>query len=643
MSTMQRENSRSKIFTRRALLLAGGQLALLGTLATRLYYLQVMQAGKFAVLADENRINLSLIAPPRGRILDRFGVPLATNDQNYRVVLVAEQAGDIEATLDAIHKLVSLSESDRRRVLRDIRRKHSFVPIVARANLTWDEVARIEVNVPELPGVMIEQGMTRHYPFGDNAAHVIGYVAPVAEKELTGDPLLELPDFRIGKSGIEKSHDLDLRGTAGTSEVEVNAFGRVVRELSREEGDTGKEIVLGLDMALQDLAARRCAAEQSAACVLLDAVTGEVLALVSSPGFDPVAFGAGLTPVMWRDLVANPRNPLSNKAVAGTYAPGSTFKPMVALAALESGVITPDTQFSCPGHFSLGNTVWHCWRKGGHGTLNLRNAIKHSCDVFFYETARRLGIDRIAAMAKRFGFGGRLDFEIPGEAPGNIPTTQWNLGKYGTPWQLGETISAGIGQSKVAVTPLQLATMVARLVTNRAVVPRMTRPSGIMTPPGLEPSPDPPSSFPSLGISPKDLRLVLEGMGAVVNEQGGTAYGARIREAGLEMGGKSGTSQVRHISQAERDHGMRKIKDVPWKERDHALFVAFAPAVAPRYVCAVVVEHGGESAGGGSAVAAPICRDLLREAQLRDPARRVPDVEFVAHRDDGPDTASRHG
>jgi penicillin-binding protein 2 len=640
---MQRENNRSKLFTRRALLLAGGQLGLLGTLAARLYYLQVMQAGKFAVLADENRINLSLIAPPRGRIIDRFGVPLATNNQNYRVVFVAEQAGDIEATLDAIHKLVNLSEGDRRRVLRDIRRKHSFVPIVARANLTWDEVARIEVNMPELPGVTIEQGMTRHYPFGDTAAHVIGYVAPVAEKELTGDPLLELPDFRIGKSGIEKSHDLDLRGTAGTSEVEVNAFGRVVRELSREESDPGKEIVLGLDMALQDLAARRCAAEQSAACVLLDAVTGDVLALISSPGFDPVAFGAGLTPVMWRDLVANPRNPLSNKAVAGTYAPGSTFKPMVALAGLESGVITPDTQVSCPGHFALGNTVWHCWRKGGHGTLNLRGAIKNSCDVFFYETARRLGIDRIAAMAKRFGFGGRLDFEIPGEAPGNIPTTQWNLGKYGIPWQLGETISAGIGQSKVAVTPLQLATMVARLVTNRAVVPRMTRPSGVMTPPGIEPSPEPPSSFPALGIAPKDLRLVLDGMYAVVNEQGGTAYGARIREAGLEMGGKSGTSQVRHISQAERDHGLRKIKDVPWKERDHALFVAFAPVVAPRYVCAVVVEHGGESAGGGSAVAAPICRDLLREAQQRDPARRVPDVEFVAHDDDASATPTHHG
>ncbi len=633
---MQRENNRSKLFTRRALLLAGGQVALLGTLAARLYYLQVMQAGKYAVLADENRINLSLLAPLRGRIIDRFGVPLATNNQNYRIVLVAEQAGDIEATLDAIDKLITLSESDRRRVLREIRRKHSFVPIVVRGNLSWEEVARIEVNVPELPGVTIEQGMTRHYPFGDNVAHVLGYVAPVAEKELTGDPLLELPDFRIGKSGVEKSHDLELRGTAGTSQVEVNAFGRVVRELSREEGDSGKEVVLGLDMALQDLAARRCAAEQSTACVLLDAVTGDVLALVSSPGFDPVAFGAGLTPVMWRDLLANPRNPLSNKAVAGTYAPGSTFKPMVALAALEAGVMTPETLVSCPGHFALGNTVWHCWKKGGHGTLNMRGAIKGSCDVYFYETARRLGIDRIAAMAKRFGLGQRLEFDIPGEAPGNIPTTQWNLGKYGVAWQLGETISAGIGQSKVAVTPLQLATMAARLVTNRAVVPRVTRANGVMMPPGLEPAGGPISTFPSLGITPKDLRLVLDGMAAVVNEQGGTAYGARIKEAGLEMGGKSGTSQVRHISQAERDHGLRKIKDVPWKERDHALFIAFAPIAAPRYVCAVIVEHGGESAGGGSAVAAPICRDLLREAQLRDPARRVPDVEFVAQRDGGP-------
>src|SRR5258708_23442809 len=348
---MQRENSRSKVFTRRSLVLAGVQPALLGTLPARLYYLQVVQAGRYAVLADENRINLTLLAQPRGRIVDRFGVTLATNNQNYRVVLVAEQAGDIEATLDAINQLITLSESDRRRVLRDIRRKHSFVPIVARANLSWDEVARIEVNVPELPGVMIEEGMTRHYPFGDNVAHVLGYVAPVAEKELTGDPLLELPYFRIGKSGVEKFHDLDLRGTPGTSQVEVNAFGRVVRELSREESEPGKEIVLGLDMALQDLAARRCAAEQSSSCVLLDAVTGDVLALVSSPGFDPAAFSAGLTGGMWAHLLANPRHPLRNKGGAGAHSPRATLKPMGALPPLQIRAIPPDTPGGAPPPF----------------------------------------------------------------------------------------------------------------------------------------------------------------------------------------------------------------------------------------------------------------------------------------------------
>src|SRR6266702_1366224 len=472
---MQRENNRSKLFTRRALLLASGQVALLGTLAARLYYLQVMQAGKYAVLADENRINLSLLAPLRGRIIDRFGVPLATNNQNYRIVLVAEQAGDIEATLDAIDKLITLSESDRRRVLREIRRKHSFVPIVVRGNLSWEEVARIEVNVPELPGVTIEQGMTRHYPFGDNVAHVLGYVAPVTEKELTGDPLLELPDFRIGKSGVEKTRDVGLRGIAGTSQIEVNAYGRVVREIDNRPGQPGQDAVLGLDMAMQDFVMRRCASEPSISCVLLDAVTGDVLALVSSPSFDPTLFSTGLTPALWQELSTDPRNPLTDKAIGGVYPPGSTFKPVVALAALEAGTVTPDRSVTCPGYLELGDATFHCWQKAGHGTLHLRDAIKKSCDVFFYDTARRTGIDRIAAMARRFGFGAALGFDIPGERGGLIPTRDWKLATTGTAWQPGETVITGIGQGSVLATPLQLATMAARLVTGRAVVPHLVR------------------------------------------------------------------------------------------------------------------------------------------------------------------------
>ena len=626
MPAMRREAHRQKLFTRRAAILAGAHATLLAALAGRMYELQVVEADRYAVLADENRISLRLLTPLRGRILDRFGVALADSRQNYQLVIVAEQAGDVAATLDALGGLIEVGETDRRRVLRDVRRKHSFVPIVVRANLSWDEMARVEVAVPELPGVSIDQGVTRHYPFGETAAHVVGYVAAVSEQELDGDPLLELPDFRIGKSGVEKSLDTELRGSAGTSQVEVNAFGRVVRELARVAGKPGQDVVTSLDMTMQEFVTRRCSAEQSVSCVLLDVVTGDVLALVSSPSFDPVPFSTGLSSAMWQDLSNDPRKPLSNKVIAGVYPPGSTFKPVVATAALTAGVLTPETSFTCPGYLELGDATFHCWRHGGHGTLRLRDAIKRSCDVFFYETARRVGIDRLAAMARRFGFGGALGIDIPGERPGLIPSRDWKLATTGTAWSQGETLIAGIGQGSVLATPLQLATMVARLVTGRAVSPRLVRADGLM-PTGGDPAPP---DFPSLGINPRALALVLDGMNAVVNEQGGTAYAARITEPGFAMGGKSGTSQVRHISEFEREHGVRKARQIPWKERDHALFLAFAPVSAPRYVCATVVEHGGASGGGGSAVAAPICRDVLLETQRRDPARRVPDHDTVA-------------
>jgi len=607
-------------------MLGAGQAILFTALAERMYQLQILESDRYLVLADENRINLQLLAPQRGRILDRFGAALADNHQNYRLVVIAERAGDITATLDALAGLIEIGEADRRRVLRDIRRKHPFVPVVVRGNLSWDEMARIEVAIPELPGVAIEQGLTRSYPLGETTAHAIGYVAAVSEAELSGDPLLELPDFRIGKSGIEKSHDAELRGSAGTSQVEVNAFGRVIRELARVPGRPGKDVVSCLDAAMQEFLARRCAAEESVASVLLDAVTGDVLALVSSPSFDPAPFAIGLTPAVWQQLSADPRNPLTNKAIAGVYPPGSTFKPVVATAALTSGVLTPDTSIACPGYLELGDTTFHCWRKGGHGSLRLRDAIKKSCDVFFYETARRLGIDRLAVMARRLGLGGVLGLDIPGERPGLIPSREWRLATSGTAWSQGETVIAGIGQGSVLATPLQIAIMTARLVTSRAVVPRLVRSEGVL-PPGGDPIPP---DFPTLGVSPDVLALVLDGMNAVVNEQGGTAYAERITDPRLAMGGKSGTSQVRAITEYEHEHGLRKISQIPWKERDHALFVGFAPIGAPRYVSATVVEHGGVGGGHGSEVAGPICRDVLREVQRRDPARRAPGGDTVA-------------
>ncbi|HTZ37648.1 MAG TPA: penicillin-binding protein 2 [Stellaceae bacterium] len=622
---MPRDTHQQKSLSRRAAMLAGGQVVLTAALGARLYQLQVLDRDRYQVMAEENRINLRLLVPPRGRIFDRFGVDLATNHQNYRVVIVPEETADIGATLGAIASLIDLGDNDRHRVLRDAKRKHAFIPVVVRSNLSWEEMARIEVAIPELPGVAIEQGLIRFYPFGPTAAHVLGYVAAVSEKELTGDPLLELPDFRIGKAGIEKSQDLKLRGTAGTSQVEVNAYGRVVREIARNDGQQGQDVVLGLDAAMQDFVTKRCAAEQSVACVLLDALSGDVLALVSSPSYDPMLFSAGLTPAMWQELSTDPRNPLSNKAIGGLYPPGSTFKPMVALAALESGAITPDTVISCPGYLELGDATFHCWQKGGHGALRLHDAIKKSCDVFFYETARRTGIDHIAAMARRFGFGDALGLDISGERGGLIPDREWKLATTGVAWQQGETLNAGIGQGSVLATPLQIATMVARLVSGRQIVPHLVR-NATLPPGGDRRLPN----FAALGITPHAISLVLDGMTAVVNDPGGTAYAARITDAGMAMGGKSGTSQVRRITQWERDHGLRKPDEIPWKERDHALFVAFAPVGAPRYVCAVVVEHGGVEGGGGSAVAAPIARDVLIEAQKRDPARRVPQPDSIA-------------
>jgi penicillin-binding protein 2 len=609
---MHQDGDRYKLFSRRTAILAGGKLVFLSALVGRMYYLQVIESERYATLADENRINLRLLPPPRGRIVDRFGIPLAVNQQNYRVLFVSEDVqGEVETTLDALGAIIPIGRKERKRILREIARRRNFVPVTVRENLSWEEVAKIEVNAPDLPGVMIDVGQTRFYPHGEAAAPVLGYVAAVSEAEVTGDPLLQLPGFRIGKAGIEKVYDLQLRGTGGSSRVEVNALGRMIKEIERQEGQPGAEVMLTIDLELQRLVSERLSG-QSAAAVLIDVHTGDVLAMASTPGFDPNAFNTGLSAEQWKALVSNPRAPLINKAVGGQYSPGSTFKMVVALAALERGVVSGGTKIFCKGYTELGNARFHCWKRGGHGALNLIDAITQSCDVFFYEIARRTGIDRIAAMARRLGLGQTLGLELPGERRGLIPTRDWKMATIGTPWQKGETMLSGIGQAYLLVTPLQLAVMTARIVNGGfAITPRLTRKvigvSGEMKAEVRH--------FDSIGLPPSHLKTMREAMGRVVNHQRGTALGARIAEPGLEMGGKSGTAQVRRITKSEREKGVRKNEDLPWEKRDHALFVGFAPESAPRYAVAVVVEHGG----GGSSVAGPIARDILLQAQLRDP------------------------
>ena len=616
---MARDSDRHKLFTRRVAFLGGAKLALGLTLVGRMYYLQVVEADRYRQLAEDNRISLRLIPPPRGRIVDRNGEPLAINQQNFRVLVVSEQAENLDATLDALSRILPLSDHERQRIHRDVKRHRRFVPVTVRENLTWEDMARIEVNAPDLPGVLIDEGLSRYYPHEEQAAHVLGYVASVSEKDLTGDPLLELPGFRIGKQGIEKVHDLALRGTGGTSQVEVNAVGRVKRELKRQEGQPGAEVTLTLDMRLQRFAADRLG-DESGAVVVMDVHTGEVLTMVSTPSFDPNAFNRGLSNGEWRDLINNPRHPLNNKAIAGQYAPGSTFKMVVALAALEAGVVTPSTRVYCSGHIELGNARFHCWKKTGHGSQNMVEAIMNSCDVYFYEVAKRVGINRIAAMARHLGLGEEQGIDLPGESGGLIPTKEWKKTKLKEPWQQGETLIAGIGQGYVLATPLQLAVMAARLANGGfAVQPFLTRDLSIEENAAVKEA-----SVGTLGLNQSNLDVVKAGMNAVMNVPGGTAYRARLRLPDVTMAGKTGTSQVRRISMRERETGVKKNDELPWEERDHALFVAFAPVEAPRYAVAVVVEHGGS----GSGTAAPIARDVMEQALMlsrRESARRDDD------------------
>ena len=617
----RRDTDHQRLFTRRVAILGGGKLALLSVLVGRMYYLQVTESDRYALLADENRINMRLLQPSRGRIVDRFGVPLAVNQQNYRVLVTSEDTPDVDQTLDRLGRIIPISGEDRQRIMREVRKKRKFVPVTVREFLQWEDVARIEVNTPDLPGITIDVGQRRFYPEGDVGAHVLGYVAAVSEEDLNGDPLLETPGFRIGRSGVEKRFDRPLRGHAGTSQLEVNALGRVIRELDRREGQRGHEVVLTLDMELQRAAVERLG-EEAGAVVAMNVHNGEVLTLASTPSFNPNTFAEGLDATQWRDLVENERAPLRNKATAGEYAPGSTFKMVVALAALEAGVIDESTEFFCNGKLKLGDGLFHCWKREGHGKVQMLRGIRESCDVYFYELAKRIGIDRIAAVAERFGLGQSLDFDLPGERKGLIPTKDWKLAVVGERWAKGETLVAAIGQGFVLATPLQLAVMTARLVNGgKAVTPHLVRdlPDGdrLAARPAAEAAP--------LGTNPRYLALLRQAMLEVTNHPRGTARRSALDSEDVLMGGKTGTSQVRRISRAERATRVRKNEELEWRERDHALFVAFAPADSPRYAVSVIVEHGGS----GSKAAAPIAKDVMQMLLDRDPARSTPGLATV--------------
>lgn len=600
---MKKSNHKLRYLLKRSLIMFSINIFLLFVLLARLYFLQIYQGEKYALLADSNRISRRLIAPPRGTINDRNGIELAVNNQNFQAMIIPEQSRQIKEQLKELAEVLALTENDLKRIEKDIANHRRFVPVKIKDNLSWQEVATLMINSNRYPGLVIDEGLIRSYPYKQYTAHPLGYVGTVSEKDLqqSDSPLLQVPGFKIGKFGFEKTYDKTLRGEAGSQTYEINAYGRIMREMEKRDGIKGTDLDLTIDIRLQQKAFDAFANESGAA-VVLDVHTGEILAFVSAPSFDPNLFVDGISIANWRALMDDEKNPLTDKAVSGQYSPGSTFKIVVALAALEAGVINTKTTSFCSGKMQLGNHLFHCWKHNGHGHLNVIEAIKHSCDIFFYETALKLGIEKIAAMSRKLGLGQTYDIGLENQKKGVIPDKKWKQKTLKQPWQQGETVIAGIGQGYVLVTPLQLVTMLARVVNGGYEITPTFIKKDITTHPK------------KLDIKAENLEIVKQGMFEVVNGVGGTATRARLKLKGIQMGGKTGTTQVRRISLKERAQGIRRDEDLPWKWRNHAWFMAYAPHDAPRYAVAVIVEHGRS----GSAVAAPIASKILEEALKLD-------------------------
>ncbi|MEQ3709434.1 MAG: penicillin-binding protein 2 [Tateyamaria sp.] len=594
-----------RLITRRAAILGGVQLAFVGALAARMQFLQVDQADQFRLLAEENRINMRIIPPSRGEVFDRNGVPLARNAPSYRIVVVREDAGDVADVLERLGKVVALDPEEVDRAMAEMKRSAPFLPVTVADEVTWEDLSRVSVNAPALPGVTPEVGLSRVYPFGSDYAHVLGYVGPVSDYDLERlddpDQLLRIPRFQIGKVGVEaKAEDL-LRGKGGAKRVEVNATGRVMRELDRREGTAGSDLQLTIDSKLQSYVQARLSGE-SASTVVMDCTNGDLLAISSAPTYDPNLFVRGISTRDYASLTENKYRPLASKTVQGIYPPGSTFKMITAMAALEEGLIGPDDTVYCPGHLEVSGRRFHCWKRAGHGSVNLQNSLKQSCDVYYYDLAVKVGIEKISAMANRFGLGIRHDVPMSAVAAGLTPTKDWKLRTHGDDWRVGDTVNASIGQGYMLASPLQLAVMAARLASGNEVKPRL-----IKSVDGIE---QPELGGESLGLNENNLRKMRRAMFDTVNDRRGTAYGSRIIDDAMRMAGKTGTSQVRNITAAERARGVTRNADLPWERRDHALFVNYAPYDNPKYAVAVVVEHGG----GGSRAAAPIARDVTLQA-----------------------------
>ncbi len=633
------DTGRHMEFTRRATLISTGVMGLFAGIGYRLYDLQVKRHDDFRAQADDNQFNQRLIVPLRGDIYDRYGEVVANSVPDFRVLVIPERTEDLRRTLLDLASIMPLTARDIQNVLDKARRQRSFLPIVVKDNLDWETYARVNFHSTNLRGIVSEIGARRAYAEEAGAAFVVGYVgaatgedidrtkedAASTEEAEKSELLLRQPGFKIGKAGLERTLNASLQGSPGSMKVQVNAHGRVIEtyENSGTKPLQGQPVGLTIDAELQATTLEILASDYqeypdgtqephpvSASAVVLDVVTGDVIVMASTPSFDPNAFSRGIQSKMWRELNESPLKPLLNKPVAGSYPPGSTFKLLTAIAAQEAG-IAPTQRHYCGGSFRFGGRDFTCWKREGHGWLDMEGSIKHSCDVYYWNLATQVDIDHIADVARRFGLGETFDLGIGAEAKGTVPSRAWKRAYYrndppNQTWFPGETLSVAIGQGAVTATPLQLAVMSARIATHRAVRPRLIRAIGDE----LVPQP----AFDALGGEAAHMDPIRDGMNAVVNEWG-TAARSSLQPDYL-MAGKTGTSQVVGLKRDPKTGRRLKNEELPWQYRDHALFVAFAPYENPRYACCVVVEHGGS----GSRAAGPRARDIMRAVLEKDPA-----------------------
>ncbi|MBX9977668.1 MAG: penicillin-binding protein 2 [Alphaproteobacteria bacterium] len=583
-------------FTRRAFFLSGAQGLLGAGLLGRLYWLQIESNQHYQKLSDKNRLHSEFILPVRGQIFDRDGRLLAGNRFVHRAILQRDQTKDWKQSLAHFGNFLSMTSANIQDILNEYAKKNKFIPIPLKDPLTWEEVAKIELHAADLPGIRVDQGQERFYPYAEDVCHLLGYVGKPSELETeeNADLLLQHPGFRLGKAGIEKQYEGLLQGSPGIVQVEVNATRQVVREVSSHEPCNGQDLTLSVNLDLQQRITERLKGFESATAVVMNVNSGALLAAVSVPGFDTNHFTSGIPKNIWDDLRSNQYTPLVTKFTQGQYAPGSTFKMMVALAGLHSKAIDERTMLYCPGYYDLNNHRFHCVKHSGHGHVAMQQALAQSCDVYFYELSLRMGVDAIAAMAKIFGLGEKTLLQFPNEKAGLIPNKSWKERIQGKKWTPSETINTSIGQGYVLTTPLQLCIMTARLASKgKCIHPYLTEAS---------------RTFDSLVIDPKHMELVFNGMRDVMSSPHGTAYASRSPLDGIEFAGKTGTSQVRRITM--RDRELKTHHNWPWRWRDHALFIGFAPVNDPKFAVSIVIEHGG----WGGKVAAPIGRDILVDA-----------------------------